>query len=348
MLLMLFLPFASCTAQDGHHTEGGIAKLPSVRPKMVRNKSNLYTNIHCSLKDKNGNLWFGTTTDGVYKYDGRGFTSFTTKDGLPGDCVWCMMEDKAGKIWIGTNTGLCYYKNGIIMPVSITPVSAGNFMPGISNNEMIAGNEVLALMQDRSGKIWIGTREDLIYYDGNTFYRFLDDHNLSNKGNLQLKMIDCMLEAKDGTLWFGSGSVPGSDGICRYDGKSITSFKPNADSWIRYLVADRKGNIWIGTRHEGVWRYDGNAFSVFSKRGDVGLAAMADSKGNIWFSGGENDDYTNEGYIWKYDGSHLDSIPARNMKYSVWSILEDNMGNLWFGTRNAGLFRFDGKNYTEF
>jgi hypothetical protein len=28
-------------------------------------------NVHCSLLDKAGHLWFGTTGDGVYKYDGR-------------------------------------------------------------------------------------------------------------------------------------------------------------------------------------------------------------------------------------------------------------------------------------
>ena len=33
---------------------------------------------------------------------------------------------------------------------------------------------------------------------------------------------------------------------------------------------------------------------------------------------------------------------------SVFSILEDKDGNLWFGTRWVGLSRFDGKSFTTF
>jgi ligand-binding sensor domain-containing protein len=47
-------------------------------------------NVHCSLQDKAGNLWFGTTGDGLFKYDpsaslrtgGKTFTQFTTSNGL--------------------------------------------------------------------------------------------------------------------------------------------------------------------------------------------------------------------------------------------------------------------------
>jgi ligand-binding sensor domain-containing protein len=34
-------------------------------------------NIGCSLQDKAGNLWFGTTGEGVYRYDGKSFRQFT-------------------------------------------------------------------------------------------------------------------------------------------------------------------------------------------------------------------------------------------------------------------------------
>ena len=31
----------------------------------------------------------------------------------------------------------------------------------------------------------------------------------------------------------------------------------------------------------------------------------------------------------------------------VWSILEDNSGGIWVGTKEFGLFRYDGKVFTE-
>ena len=33
---------------------------------------------------------------------------------------------------------------------------------------------------------------------------------------------------------------------------------------------------------------------------------------------------------------------------NVWCSLQDKKGNLWFGTRNTGLYKFDGKNFTNF
>jgi ligand-binding sensor domain-containing protein len=64
------------------------------------------------MQDKSGNLWFGTTDNGLYKYDGKSFNQFTTNDGLDCNKIYCILEDKDGKIWVGTEVGLCLY-NGM-------------------------------------------------------------------------------------------------------------------------------------------------------------------------------------------------------------------------------------------
>ena len=47
---------------------------------------------------------------GVYRYDGRLFTNFTSNDGLSSNTVNCMLEDKAGNIWFGSVVaGACRY-----------------------------------------------------------------------------------------------------------------------------------------------------------------------------------------------------------------------------------------------
>jgi ligand-binding sensor domain-containing protein len=61
------------------------------------------------IEDKKGNLWFGGR-DGIWRYDGKSYTHFTTKDGLINNDVWSILEDTAGNIWIGDrNKGLCRY-----------------------------------------------------------------------------------------------------------------------------------------------------------------------------------------------------------------------------------------------
>src|SRR5688572_22117372 len=78
--------------------------------KYIKTQSlNKGDNVHCGLQDKAGNLWFGTTGDGVYKYDGRSFTQFTAKNGLNSNAVNHQWEDTDGKIWIGTLAGFVVY-----------------------------------------------------------------------------------------------------------------------------------------------------------------------------------------------------------------------------------------------
>ena len=61
--------------------------------KLIRTQSlNKGDNVHCSLQDKAGNLWFGTTADGIYKYDGKLFSQFTTTNGLNSNNVSCILE----------------------------------------------------------------------------------------------------------------------------------------------------------------------------------------------------------------------------------------------------------------
>ena len=60
------------------------------------------------IEDKKGDLWFGG--DGLSRYDGKSFTSFTTKDGLINNGIWSILEDNTGNFWVGTReTGLYLY-----------------------------------------------------------------------------------------------------------------------------------------------------------------------------------------------------------------------------------------------
>lgn len=56
--------------------KGGLPK-EKEHPKLIKNIGN--GNVQCSLQDKAGNLWFGTSDDGLYKYDGK---SFSRENGL--------------------------------------------------------------------------------------------------------------------------------------------------------------------------------------------------------------------------------------------------------------------------
>lgn len=79
-------------------------------PKLIKNIGN--GNLSCVMQDKVGNLWFGTSNDGLYKYDGKLFSQFLVTDGLSSNDVYCLLEDKDGKIWVGTRGEGLYLFDG--------------------------------------------------------------------------------------------------------------------------------------------------------------------------------------------------------------------------------------------
>ena len=76
-------------------------------PKIVRTLGTRYNNVGCQLLDKDGNLWFSISGEGAYRYDGKLFSNFTTKDGLCNNDVGSIIQDKVGNILLGTKNGIC-------------------------------------------------------------------------------------------------------------------------------------------------------------------------------------------------------------------------------------------------
>jgi len=179
---------------------------------------------------------------------------------------------------------------------------------------------------------------------------FLDDPSIVNPSKLQLKMVDAMLEDREGNLWFASGMPPGLEGLIRFDGTSLTQFKPGGQGWIRTVVEDSNGTLWMGTRSAGVWRYDGNEFTPFSEKRGTGSPMLVDHAGNIWFGGEEDNSGLNLTGVWRYDGKTFENfaIGSGLGGYGIWSITQDRGKDIWLGTRNTGLYRFDGHTLISF
>jgi ligand-binding sensor domain-containing protein len=76
IFLALAIGFSSCNRQIKENLPKETVSKSKVifvgQPKLVKTQNSLSgDNVHCSLQDKNGNLWFGTTGEGLYKYDGK-------------------------------------------------------------------------------------------------------------------------------------------------------------------------------------------------------------------------------------------------------------------------------------
>ena len=357
-IVSLLLTLALSGACDGqvktnlpNETGSALKTAPGIRTKLAMSQgTGTGANVHCGLQDKAGNLWFGTTGEGVYRYNGTSFTNFTTKDGMSSNTVWSILEDKTGNIWFGTDNGICRYDGKTISPVPIIVPHVMEFNAMPANSAPSGKNGVWSIMQDKSGKIWFGTSEGVYCYNGTSFTRFLDNQGIVNDSRLHLKMVQCMLEDEAGNLWFGSG-LGEKEGLCRFDGKYLASFKPNGDDWVRSILEDKNGTLWLACRHNGLSRYDGKTFTPLGEKEGFSTTGtgsiIEDKKGNIWFSSlGAREDAG----IWRFDGKAFTNFTIKDglTHNSVFCIVEDRGGNIWFGTSNLGLCRYDGKNFTRF
>lgn len=322
--------------------------IPGIQTKLVKSQgTGTAGNVHCGLQDKAGNLWFGTTGEGVYQYNGSSFTHFTAKDGLSNNTVWSLLEDKAGNIWFGTDNGISRY-NG--KAISFIPIVVPDYNDYNTIHAPSGKNAVWSILQDKGGTIWFGTSEGVYCYNGTSFSRFSDNQSIINDSGLHLKMVQCMLEDKAGNVWFGSG-LGQKEGLCRFDGKYLTSFKPNGDDWVRSVLEDKNGTLWIACRHNGLSRYDGKTFTAVGEKegfGTTGTGSIVEDKtGNIWFASlGARED----GGVWRFNGKTFTNFMMKDglTNNSVFCIVVDKAGNIWFGTSNMGLCRYDGKTITRF
>ncbi len=367
-LLLVVCFFTSCNGQTKTQADSVNATMTTIvgQPKMIRTQGTDYTQVGCGFQDKEGNLWFGTLNEGVYRYDGNSFTQFTKKDGLSDNGVNAITEDKAGNILFGTDSGISKYD--------------GKSFTSFTNNKDIRNKQIKSLLKDKDGNIWFGTIGNGIYrYNGTTLDNYLNNNDQQfNLGNTNQLILD-MLQDKSGNLWFSSWN---GGGVWRYDGKSFKNFLPAAqyyqtnedgrninmktneslnslpqinpiqqetisDDMIFSMTEDKKGNIWFATRRHGACRYDGKSFTSFRENEgfvSYGISSiLEDKKGNMWFTTGKNG-------VWCYDGKTFKNFTEKDglVNNSVWFVLEDKRGNLWFGTRGFGLSHYDGKTFTTF
>jgi ligand-binding sensor domain-containing protein len=250
------------------------------------------------LEDRKGNFWFASIGSGVYYYDGKSFRNFTTKDGLLNNDVGSIYEDKKGNIWFGVFGGASRYDGKSFRNYNIN----GDVMNEDRTGKTFPDRplyEVNAIIEDKTGKSWFGTRGNTFVYDGKTFTVFTRDGK-------PFKNVRTIVEDKKSNIWLG-----GNDGLWRYDGSTFTNF---AQKFVGYIHEDKEGNIWTSSERDNsrAWalsRYDGKSLSnkkptvaeITNKPMIFGILEARD--GSIWFGA--------LGGVYHYDGNTIKNFKGK-------------------------------------
>ena len=57
--------------------------------------------VYCLFQDSHNYIWMGTE-NGLVRFNGYEFKTYTIQDGLPDNEVLSITEDKSGKLWLST------------------------------------------------------------------------------------------------------------------------------------------------------------------------------------------------------------------------------------------------------
>ncbi|MDR0893655.1 MAG: response regulator [Mediterranea sp.] len=124
----------------------------------------------------------------------------------------------------------------------------------LDSNSGLSQNSVNAILQDRQGFMWFGTKDGLDRYDGLRFHHFLKEN-----GTLGNNYITALHEDRQGVIWIGT-----DDGLYLYSPLTETARRfdllsdrgTQIENTINTLTGDRDGGVWIGVQGQGIFYYN--------------------------------------------------------------------------------------------
>lgn len=340
-IVIVLLLLCSCNEKKTRVVENN----PVIKSEKVYDSSDI---VYKAFLDSNGTMWFTTSQEGIYKYDGNHFINYSMEDGLCGNEVTSIIEDDNGDLLLGTDHGICRF-NG----TTFSNLSLPNY-PKQSDwldryYPMINPSAVTVLLKDDQNHLWIGTNCAGLYeYDGIEFMAHLQEEGNTMPDGMHHNFISSLAQNDKGHLWIGSFS---HGGIQQYNGKKFIKHPLKdgiGDGMISSIYIDSQERIWVGTRNAGIYTYQGGRFIPMKFKNapeDIAMAKFFEDKdGTLWISS-----YARKG-VFQLDGDRLIpfNIPKSDQLVDVMTMGQDKDGNLWFGGRHGLLWRYDGKHLKDF
>jgi ligand-binding sensor domain-containing protein len=261
--------------------------------------------VYSLVQDRDGYLWIGTT-GGIVRFDGARFTRWETIYGapLPRADVRALTLSRDGTLWagfdrIGGGVTVAALRGGTA--VSVTKGSppreaVTSLIEDHAGTVWAVGNSVLyrlrggawevirhgalghaavvSVREDARGCLWIGTRQGVFRTtDGESFE--LVAEGIARETS----------DGADGALWM----TDPAHGVRRHGASGPLV---GMDGWGNRLLHDSRGNLWVGTTGQGLWRLRAGAAAdaplIELATNQTGLSSNAvqtlleDRDGNLW------------------------------------------------------------------
>ncbi len=316
-------------------TGNGLARLSANGQWTVydKNNSELPSNgVEALFSDGAGGLCVATT-DNLFNY-----TTYLSADGKWNSInmgssvlISALLTDGAGGVWMGSRGSKDFlYGNGLLHGTSDGQVTLYN-----KDNSDLPSNDVIALLNDKAGGMWIATLNGLAHLsvDGQwKIYR-------PNDSGLPHNRIKALLSDGMDGLWIGTQY--GGLAHLSTNGAWTVYNKNNSglpDNDISTLLSDGAGGVWIGTDGGNLVHLSVSGTWIVHDESSNGpssnfvRALLSDGAGGLWIgtvdAGLMHLSTSREWTV--YDATNSD-LP-RNW---VEALLSDGAGGVWIGTQAA-------------
>lgn len=306
--------------------------------------------IYTLYIDRTNLIWYSTFGLGVntlsveqIHFKPYNLSSILGEDHLHSS-VTSVYQDGSGLIWLGLNSfvlGLFDYKNNTFELYNEHPI--------LKKIDSEANSIYTFYKPPIKNELWLGTRFDGLYvvkFNGNEIVS-VEKKNITGIGPRNLAIRSITEDTQTNTIWIGTnrGLVHAeyqpykNEYIFRYYSLD-NRIKNNLN--INTLLIDIKGHLWIGTNNNGIFKFSVQDDSIKNmvhysfnnerlNNNDV-LSVFQDHKKRIWIG-------TRGGGLSLYDEKRDEFTVIDNMSLmpddAIFSIIEDNWGNLWLGTGNG-------------
>lgn len=327
-------------------------------------------NIASIVSGPDGFLWIGTGGFGV---EGEGLDRFDPQTGqathyryesddtntISSNTISALAVDANGVLWVGTG-GYNVQGSGLNRLDTRTG-QVTRFLYDAEDPTSLGSNDVMSLMLDTSGALWIGTwgrgvdRLDpnmgspgFLHYRNDPYDRF----------SMSSNNIWSIWQDRTGVLWFGA-AAGGLNKINPFV-QRFQLYRNNpgqplslAGNSIGPLVEDLQGNVWVGTYGFGLDRYVPKSATFghyvnyennpFNERANTYTALFIDRYGDLWVGTPDGlaqfNPATGIFARYYYVLQQTDDLST----HQVNDLIEDAGGRLWVSTNN-GLDWFDRQN----
>lgn len=279
-------------------------------------------------QDRQGFIWV-STANGLNRYDGYTFQTYTADNGLPIDNITCVIQDKNNLIYVGTSSGL--YVKLKDKFVCVTNKDTGEELSAYINCFCLNPDGNIVFSTSGRG-IWQLTDVDKAknIIDGINESKYVKDILFDHKG---------MLWASADKYGIISYRLTGSDANKKY--VLTNKFPAGENSPYSSICIDKSGNLYLGYLKGGVYVMNSSrkGFTLIPSTFNVTVSTLkARNDGNIYIG-------TNGDGVKVLNPRNGEIRPARIAstqldvnKTKVGSIAIDRNQNLWLGLYQKGVF----------